>query len=194
MGGRGGFTTSDFLRTDRSVPGFQWTVLSYGLRPISMEHNICGQMVSAPFQLPLLPLNLATFDFGLSFSPLPSLSLSLSVLFSFNRTLSDPIQKSPRHPLYVECSCLLPTPKISETHPTTLLHPSATCTVVLSSADNHLWICFSRISFPSLRYVYYFYQGVDKKGFVPWMRWELYIWRRFNLNFQQNFQRRDRWG
>lgn len=40
-----------------------------------MEHNICGQMVSAPFQLPpllLLPLNLATFDFGLSFSPLPS--------------------------------------------------------------------------------------------------------------------------
>lgn len=34
---------------------------------------------SAPFQLPpLLPLNLATFDFGLSFSPLASLSLSLS--------------------------------------------------------------------------------------------------------------------
>lgn len=40
--------------------------------------------------------------------------LSLSLCFpSFNRTLSDPIQKSPRHPLYVECSCLLPTPKIS---------------------------------------------------------------------------------
>lgn len=43
-----------------------------------------------------------------------------------------------RGTLYVECSCLLPTPKISQDSSNHPVHPSATCTVVLSFADNHL--------------------------------------------------------
>ena len=62
-----------------------------------------------PLPSPLHLPNLATFDFGLSVS-LVSLSVPLSFPRSFsslpscclpslNRTRSDPIQKSPRHPL-----------------------------------------------------------------------------------------------
>lgn len=54
---------------------------------------------SAPFQLPpLLPLNLATFDFGLSFSPLASLSLSLSLLPFVQSHAQRPDPKKPEAP------------------------------------------------------------------------------------------------
>ena len=85
----------------------------------------------------------------------PSLSLSLSFSLScfplprsfscFPRTVSLPSivraatrSKKARGTLYVECSCLLPTPKISQDSSNHPVHPSATCTVVLSFADNHL--------------------------------------------------------
>lgn len=113
-----------------------------------------------PLPAPLLPPDPASYDFGLPLlSPVPlaatrpvslalfRCSLSPAALFPFVQ--SYPIQKSRRHPLRGVLSRLLPTPKISRDSSNHPVHPSATCTVVLSVADNHLW----SLAFYRFRYV-----------------------------------------
>lgn len=134
---------SDFLSSSDRQTDSRFLVADerfslYGLRPTFVGHNICGQMVSAllctpPPRADSLP---GTFDFW-------------SPLFVPHRAPERrPDPKKPRGTLYereererenAECSCLLPTLKISRdtsNHPTR--HPSTTCAVVLSSIANHL--------------------------------------------------------
>lgn len=104
------------------------------------------------FCLPLPPTPLCRPPF-FSVPPrhrFPPRHISISGLPFFMRCIArlsgDPIPKSLGHPLTSararasECSCLLPTPKISRdssNHPAR--HSSITCAVVLPSITNHLW-------------------------------------------------------
>lgn len=109
-----------------------------------MEHNICGQMVSALFHSPppsTKPGHIRFWPFLLSYFSLPrSFFLCFPPPVSLRSIVRAATRsKKARGTLYVECSCLLPTPKISQDSSNHPVHPSATCTVVLSFADNHLW-------------------------------------------------------